>query len=197
MNSYKRSKISWVIIILLFLTACASGIEQNTAEADLAPNFVLEQINGQPMTLNDTQGKTRLVYFYFSSCVDVCLPTTHLLSKVQEELKQENIFGTDTSIYSITFDPVIDTAERLQEFSGFYNTDHSGWHFLRGDETYIREVALEYGVSVIDLGDGQFAHHNIIFLVNPLGYIQKYYNANDLDLEAADIVNDMKALLKL
>lgn len=182
--------------LIFFLISGCGGVTLNTDPKDEAPGFVLEQINGDKMSLSDTEGKARLVYFYFSSCADVCLPTTHLLSKVQEELKQEGVFAADTAILSITFDPERDTRERLKEFSGFYDADQTGWHFLRGEEQYSRDLAQKYGVMVADTGDGQFIHSNIILLVNQKGYIQTYYNANDIDLEASKIAGDMIDLIK-
>lgn len=184
----------WMISLIILLISGCGGVKLNTDPKDKAPEFELEQSNGEQMSLSDTEGKVRLVYFYFSSCVDVCLPTTHLLSKVQEQLKQEGVFAVDTAILSITFDPERDTRERLEEFSGLYDADLTGWHFLRGEEQYSRDLAKDYGVGVFDIGDGQFAHSNIIFLVNQKGYIQSYYNANDLELEAEQIADDMMRL---
>jgi protein SCO1/2 len=191
----KIYRLALASLLLVVISGCG-GANLNTDPKDEAPEFELEQINGEKMSLSDTEGKVRLVYFYFSSCVDVCLPTTHLLSKVQEELKQAGVFAEDTAILSITFDPERDTQERLKEFSGFYDADSTGWHFLRGEEQYSRDLAKKYGVMVVDSGDGQFIHSNIILLVNQKGYIQSYYNANDLDLDASKIAGDMMDLLK-
>lgn len=189
--SKKTIKIFALILVFSVVAACGTSEEKR----EPAPDFQLQNFNGEQLSLADTNGKARLIYFYFSSCTDVCLPTTQLLSKVQEQLKEEGVFGTETAILSITFDPVRDTPERLKEFSGFYNADPSGWYFLRGEEQYSRDLALEYGVNVIDVGDGQFGHQNVITLVDPEGNYVKYYNANDIELEAKDIVEDMLDLL--
>jgi protein SCO1/2 len=193
MNMFKqKSGIAITIAIILLILA---GCSEPRNEEDRAADFSLENLEGETVTLADTEGQVRLVYFYFSSCADVCLPTTHLLSKVQEQLKEEGVFGEKAAIFSITFDPARDTQERLKEFSSAYNADPTGWHFLRGEEQYSRDLALKYGVSAVDVGDGQFAHQNVIFLIDADGYRVKYYNANDIELEAADIVKDVKELI--
>ena len=71
---------------------------------------------------------------------------------------------------SITFDPERDTRERLLEFSGYYNADHNGWYFLRGEKQYTHDLAYDYGVMIQEKEDGTFAHSNIFFLIDKDGY---------------------------
>lgn len=189
----KRMLILTTAMAILFAAGC--GTKLNTDPEDKAADFELQKLDGEQVTLADTEGQIRLLFFFFSNCTTGCLPTTQLLSKVQEQLKQEGLFGEKASILSITFDPERDTPERLAEFSGYYNADPNGWHFLRGEEQYSRDLALQYGVNVIDPGDGQFIHQNIILMVNQEGFIQTYYNANDIELDAEKIVSDIKDLL--
>ncbi|WP_235929831.1 SCO family protein [Chengkuizengella marina] len=169
--------------------------EENTEKA---PPFELDNIDGSTVSLEETDGKVRLVYFYFSTCVDVCPPTTYLLSQVQERLKEEDIFGNETAIFSITFDPERDTRERLIEFSSGYDPDPSGWYFLRGEEQYSRDLATEYGISVMELEGGDFGHTNFYILIDKKGNIKKYLPIKD-DLSVEEnvdyIVDHIAALL--
>ncbi|MFD2505845.1 SCO family protein [Paenibacillus septentrionalis] len=41
-----------------------------------APSFALTDVDGNAVSLESTNGKARIVYFYFASCPDVCPPTT-------------------------------------------------------------------------------------------------------------------------
>jgi len=162
-----------------------------------APDFQFQNIDGANVTLNDTDGKVRLVYFYYATCPDVCQPTTYLLYQVQEELKRhKGVYADKASILSITFDPERDTTEKLKEFAKTYNADLSGWYFLRGEEKYAIDVAYKYGVGVIKQPNGDIAHTNVILLVDKENNIRKYYNANDLKLDKMTIVKDMLALAK-
>lgn len=159
-------------------------------------DFTLQNIDGKNVTLKDTDGKVRLVYFYYATCPDVCQPTSYLLSQIQDGLKEKGSFGKDTAILSITFDPTRDTTEKLKEFAGWYNADLSGWYFLRGEEQYSLDLARKWEIGVQKMENGDFAHTNIIFLVDKTGQIRHYYNANQLDLDKNVIVKDMLALAK-
>lgn len=158
-----------------------------------AADFELENINGDSVSLSDFAGKTRLVYFFFSYCPDVCPPTTAMLSKVQENLKKEGLFGDRAVMFSISFDPTRDTPERLREFSGYFGADASGWHFLRGDEAYIQQLAKEgYRISVIkDEKTGNFLHQNYIVLVDPEGEIRKWYNMGDPETASESVIEEI------
>ena len=188
--------------ILLLLVVLIAGVfifwTLQTSEPDFpmkkeAASFEFTNLDGSAVSLENTQGKVRLVYFYYSHCPDVCPPTTHMLSKVQESLKQAEVFGEEAAILSITFDPERDTTERLREFSQFFNPDYSGWYFLRGEEKYTRDVAYAYGISVMDMGEGVLAHQNIIFLIDRDGYIRKYYDGTTTDPE--EIAKDVLSLI--
>ncbi|HEY0829397.1 MAG TPA: SCO family protein, partial [Bacilli bacterium] len=151
---------------------------------------------GEEVTLKNTDGKVRLVYFFFASCPDVCLPTTHMISKVQEGLKEEGVLGSEARIISITFDPVIDTTENLKAFAALNKADTKSWDFLRGDEEYSKELAEKYKVQVIKDKEGDFLHSNRIVLIDGKRNIRKAYSGNDLDLEYETILQDMVALSK-
>ena len=160
-----------------------------------AADFQLTNTDNQAVTLESTKGKVRLMYFFFSYCPDVCLPTTAMLSKLQEELKSRNIFQTKTALISITFDPERDTIERLKEFSGNYDVDPAGWSFLRGDEVYTKDLALKYRLSIIKDKSGNFLHQNRFILIDSNGEIRQWYDPSDTELTIDQIANDMESLI--
>ena len=160
-----------------------------------APDFELTHVDGSTVSLENTEGKVRLVYFYFSTCPDVCPPTTYFLSQVQDGLKENGSFGEDAAIMSITFDPERDTTERLKQFAGNYNADFDGWYFLRKDDPYyLQQLAYAYGIYVNEEEDGTFTHSNLITLVDGKGNIRKRYAVTE-DLTAEQIVKDMESLM--
>ncbi|MCE5171540.1 SCO family protein [Paenibacillus profundus] len=162
-----------------------------------APDFTMQNVDGNTVSLADTNGKARLFYFYFTNCPDVCPPTTYMLSEVQQLLKDKGVFGKDASIVSISFDPERDTPEAIQEWSKKYNADYSGWYFLRGDEADVAKMMPALGSSVIKDEDGNFTHLNVITLVDQDGNIRKYYNANDRETSSPEIIaNDVMSLVK-
>jgi protein SCO1/2 len=160
------------------------------------PELQLEDLQGKPVTNADFDGKVRLVYFYFSSCPDVCPPTTYSLSQVQEALKEKGYFGDKAQIVSITVDPDIDTPPVLQEFGSRYGVDPVGWKFLRGTEAKSRELAEKYGIMVIEDKAGNISHSNAIMIVDPKGNIRSWYDPSDPALTTEFIVKDVIALSK-
>jgi protein SCO1/2 len=161
-----------------------------------APAFALQDWDGKPVSLADTNGKIRLVYFYWSSCPDVCSPTTFMLSKVQDQLVKEGSFGKSTSIISITFDPQRDTPAVIKEFAATFHADPKGWLFLRGEEQPTMDLAEKYGNPVMKDKDGNFSHYNYIMLVDKKGNILHQYDGMDANLTANQIADDMIRLAK-
>ncbi len=163
-----------------------------------APAFEYTNVDGNQVSLESTNGKARLVYFFYSNCPDVCLPSTYILSKIQGHLKEAGGFGEDTALMSITFDPDFDTIERLKEVaaSSAVQADLSGWYFLRGDQQDVMDTAEAYNIPVMKLEDGTYAHYNLFILIDPDGNIRNYYNAGDIELDPADVAKDMVRLSK-
>lgn len=194
-------KLNFVMLVLLIIgiSVYQINVKSQSAKPEFrqlgeAPAFQLENWDQTPMSLGDTEGKVRLVYFYFSTCPDVCMPTTVLLAEVQEELKKKQALGDKAVLLSISFDPENDTHERLEEYSGYFNADPNAWFFLRGnDEEQMKELAKQYRVGVEKVDDGNFIHNNNFILVDSQGEIRHFYSV-DLDLTAEQIANDIVAL---
>ncbi len=162
-----------------------------------APDFELTNNQGETVNMNELNGKVRLIYFFFSSCQDVCLPTSFFLSKVQDSLLDKGLQGEDAVILSITIDPTRDTPEVLQAYADQFQADSASWMFLRGSEDQVKQLAEEYGIMVIKQQDGEFTHTNSILLVDREGNLRNYYNASDEDLVPAYIVKDIQTMAKL
>lgn len=176
-----------VIVLLLALIGTLGymllkGPESKLDVIQKAPDFKLQNLDGKDVTLADTAGKAKLVYFFFSTCPDVCPPTTYSLSKVQDQLVSKGIFGTKTAILSISFDPTKDTPQQLKDFSGRYHADYKGWYFLRGEEAATMELAKKFGVLVTKDAQGNFTHMNWVLLVDGKGNLRNYYDGSDPDI---------------
>jgi protein SCO1/2 len=202
MNFVKKYGFQLLVMVLLvglivyFAFILLKGNEKQFPMSKEAPDFQLENIDGSKVSLEGLKGKTKLVYFFYSTCPDVCQPTTYTLSKVQDALVKKGGFGEKTAIVSISFDPTKDTQPVLQEFAGRFHADTKGWYFLRGDEKSTIELAEKYGVLVTKEKDGTFSHTNAILLVDGHNKIRTYYNGNDPDLNTDDIAEDMILLSK-
>lgn len=162
-----------------------------------APAFEMNDIDGNPVSLASTDGKVRLVYYYFANCPDVCPPTTFLLAEAQEKLREEGKLGSDAELISITFDPERDSPESIREFAARTSAEPGdGWHFLRGDSAQTIELARKMKIDIIkDPGGETFSHMNFIVLIDKVGRIRQLISGNDENLTADYIVQQVNRLL--
>lgn len=157
------------------------------------PDFALEKLDGSAFHFSDTDGKVRLVAFIFTNCMDVCPPTTLNMAKIQKELKANGLFGKDVQLMSISFDPERDTPAVLQKYADSFGADQTGWHFLRGEEATVAQVAQSFGVGVLKQPDGTFVHTMRIFLIDKEKKMRAIYGmAAEMDMDK--IISDMKRL---
>ncbi|MNI00708.1 hypothetical protein D3C73_535160 [compost metagenome] len=161
-----------------------------------APDFQLMDSKGNTVQAADENGKVGLYYFFFSSCPDVCQPTSHILSQVQDSLMEKGYWGNKSQIMSITIDPTVDTPAVMEEFGKMFHADTDNWKFLRGDEAKTRAIAEEFGVMIGKDKSGNLFHSNVILIVDPKGDVRTYYDAGNPELTADYIVKDVITLAK-
>ncbi|SFE14798.1 protein SCO1/2 [Paenibacillus catalpae] len=185
--------------IYLFITNYSQSSGGSKMPVQMAaPSFAMNDIDGNEVSLESTNGKARLVYFYFASCPDVCPPTTFMISEVEDQLREAGILGTKAELISITFDPTHDTPDVIRDFAtrNFAQLEDGGWEFLRGnDEEATLKLARDFGVSVKREND-TFIHMNVITLVDKKGQIRKWINGSDESLTPESMVADLKQLAK-
>lgn len=198
-------KLAIGVILVAMIASFAYKLLSNGGKPDerltamkAAPSFNLKDLDGKTVTSQDMNGKVQLVYFYYSFCPDVCLPTSYILSQVQDELKKKDLLGTKAQILSITVDPTRDTPEVLKAFGNRFESKPipGGWTFLRGEESQVAKLAEDFGIMVIKEKDGNFSHSNAILLVDPKGQLRNYYDASNPELTVDHIVKDVVTLSK-
>lgn len=199
-----RNKFIFPLIVLGICVVLAGYILWNQFGSSKYPqgaDFSYTDISGETVTLKNTNGSVRILYFFFSHCPDVCPPSTFLLSQVQEELKKEGLFGDKVKFLSVTIDPERDTPERLREFGEQFDADFNGWKFLRGDEKETAELARKYQILVTKDDEGNFGHSNLFLLLDKKGKIREWISANDYfmygdqNLPLSDLVGKIKNLV--
>ncbi|MFD3260307.1 SCO family protein [Paenibacillus lentus] len=193
MTLLKKYKWTWIMLAICVVLAgyllWTSFAKPKLPVIGTVAPFSLENVDGDNVALEDTNGKVRLFYFFFSNCPDVCPITTLRLSQVQDELKEKGLFGKDATIVSITFDPERDTKERLKEFGDKFKADYSGWYFLRGDQGQVIDLAMNsFKILVNQDKDGNFVHMDLIGLVDRKGNIREMIRPDATAEEIASIV---------
>lgn len=111
---------------------------------DYFTDTVLVSHTGQEMRYYSDvlQGKTVVVNFMFTSCVDACPLINATLQRVQERLKGR--VGKDIYIVSVTVDPATDTVKVLADYRKKYKA-MDGWLFLTGKAKNIEIVSQKMG----------------------------------------------------
>jgi protein SCO1/2 len=191
-------KYKWTWILLAICIILAGYLFWGTFSKPKLPvirpveNFSLENVDGKTISLENTNGKVRLFYFFFSSCNDVCPLTTFRLGQVQDELKKKGLFGEDAEIVSISFDPDRDTREQIKSFADKFGADYSGWYFLRGDQQKVMDLAMNSFKILINKDDsGNFVHMDLIGLVDRKGQLREIYRPEVTASEIAQGVIDL------
>ncbi|MDR9855963.1 SCO family protein [Paenibacillus sp. VCA1] len=200
----KRYKWTWVLLAIIVILAgyliyAGTGIGKSKLPVlGEVEDFSFENVDGKTVTRDDTKGKVRLFYFFYTSCPDVCPVTTFLLSQTQKQLIKDGKFGKDAEFVSISFDPKVDTREKIKEFGDKFYVDYNGWYFLRGEDQKIRDVAEKsFKIAIVGDNKDNFAHSNIIALVDRDNKVRKLYNANDTDNVTAEaLAKDVEELAK-
>ena len=171
-----------IIMIAYLLSAYVFKKEEPYPILMPAPSFSMTSIDGKEVSLENTTGKIRVVYFYFASCPDVCPPTTYQLAEFQEMLRKDGRLGSEVELISITFDPEKDTDDVIRTFTQRIGAELDGWHFVRGEsrEAMI-ELAHAYDVSVVyDDVQETFIHMNYIILIDENNNVREYVNGSPL-----------------
>ncbi len=164
------------VVAALSLGLCAAAVAEAPAVGTQAPDFRLQDQNGDWHTLEQYEGQWVALYFYPKNDTPGC--TTEACSF------RDNIFAfreRDAVILGVSLDDV----ESHQQFAEKYSLPFSLLSDAEG------HVADRYGV-VTNLGVVKFAKRQS-FLIAPDGTIAKHYEKVDPDSHSKEILADLIA----
>lgn len=210
-NNRKQNSFLFGLLVVmasvLFLTACGNaqsgqpGAGESSQQAGSLPvqdqiqDFTLTNVNKQPVSISkDIPGKAKLVYFFYSSCGDVCPVTQKRMEKIMGELKQENVSNQDFNFVSISFDPKRDTPDVLKVYSKIYQATPDTWQFLTGTKEQVTAVMKQFHVEATETSTHDFLHDDRIFLLDGKNQVRASYGMGT-DVKDNDIIGDMKKLM--
>ena len=173
----KKNIISIASILFFFLITGTSIAEINTGQT--APNFNLQDQNGNWHTLDNYKGQWVVLFFYPKDQTPGC--TTEACNF------RDNIFEfqkLNAQILGVSLDDI----ESHQAFSEKYSLPYP----ILADVN--QECATEYGVL------GKFMMMTIAkrqsFLINPEGSIVKHYKKVNPDTHTNEVIVDLKRLIR-
>jgi protein SCO1/2 len=118
--------------------------------------------------LADLKGRPQVIVMFFASCQYACPVLVHDLTRIEAALKSESRGKVGFTL--VTFDTRRDTPDALAKFREMRNLP-SNWTLLHGADDDVLELAALLGVKYKQEANGQFAHSNIITVLNADGEI--------------------------
>ena len=124
---------------------------------------------GRKVPLRVLQGRPQVVAMFFTHCEFACPITLHDLKRIQESLPPE--IRNQVDFLLVTLDPERDTPAVLAKYRKQQHLGTKGWTLLTGSADDIRELAALLGVNYRKDERGQYAHSNIISILNRDGEV--------------------------
>lgn len=146
----------------------------------------------EKVQLSDFKGAPVIVVLFYGKCTQVCpiliKDTWRLFSSLDESLQSK------TKVLAVSFDTENDSPEVLKEYAEYEQLNLPEWHFITGKHTDIKMLATMLGVKYQQTSDGQFAHSNLVTVLDKEGKIAKRVEGLNQPMEEAVAI--IEAMLK-
>ena len=178
-------KFKYLFVALALASGCAGPATlssskrvccvNETAATGPLPDRSLYQLDsswtndaGAAVKLVSFRGRPQIVMMFFARCEYACPLLVHDMQRIEAALP-ENI-RTNVGFVLVTFDSERDTPQALAS----YRKNHqlpANWILLRGAPDDVLELGALLGVKFKKDFRGQFAHSNVITVLDPKGEI--------------------------
>jgi protein SCO1/2 len=142
--------------------------------------------------LADLAGKPQVVVMFFSHCTVACPILLNDLKRINAALTPEQRARVGFTL--VSFDTTRDTPDALAEYRRAWNLPAENWTLLSGSADDVLELAALLGVKYKPDADGQFAHSNVITLLDANGEIA--FQLAGLDADPQEMVRRIEVLVK-
>ena len=124
---------------------------------------------GREVKLGVLRGRVQVLAMFFAQCEYACPILVHDMQRLDKSLPAA-IRGR-VEFLLVSFDTERDTPEALRAYREKMRLGTERWTLLRGGTDDVRELAALLGVNFQKDARGQFAHSNLITVLNPEGEI--------------------------
>jgi protein SCO1/2 len=145
---------------------------------------------GRRVKLGVLRGRPQVVAMFFASCQFTCPLTVSDMQRIEAALP-ENL-RTNTDFLLVSFDTERDTPTALKAYRAKRELSNQNWTLLHGEPDDVRELAALLGVIYRKDANGDFAHSNVITVLNAEGEI--VYQQPGLNLPTDEIVAKLKTI---
>jgi protein SCO1 len=176
--------------ILSFLLAWTVAVSAEEAKQDAAPNCCQKPLEqGSPLSdrsiyqvesawtndvgktfkLAQLRGQPQVITMFFASCEFACPVLVHDMQQIEARLPES--VRSQIGFTLVSFDTDRDTPLVLEKYRRQHSLASNRWALLRGKADDVLELAALLGVRFKKDARGQFAHSNIITVLNADGEI--------------------------
>ena len=138
-------------------------------------------------------GKPQVVAMFFAQCEYACPIILHDMKRIEKSIPEA--LRDQVGFLMVTFDTERDTVSALHAYRKTHSLSNKNWTLLRGDSEDVRELAALFGVNYRKDARGQFAHSNLITVLNAEGEI--IHQQKGLNQPVNDTVEKIVPLLKV
>lgn len=143
--------------------------------------------DGTKIQLSSLRGNVRVLAIFYSSCEYACPIIVGRMKSVQEKLAESKVEGAGFVLVSM--DPGHDDPKRLREYSERMGLE-GDWTLLQGNDGDVRELAALLGFRYRQEKEGDFAHSNMMTVLDREGRIA--FRALGLDSDVGEAVDAVK-----
>ena len=146
---------------------------------------------GRKLKLADLRGKPQVITMFFARCELACPVLVHDVKRIEAALPSE--LRGKVGFVLVSFDSERDTPEALRAYRDRQQINSATWTLLQGKPDDVLELGALLGIKFKKDPQGQFAHSNVITVLNPAGEI--VHQQNGLNLDAAPAVEALRKTL--
>ena len=125
---------------------------------------------GEIVTLQDLKGEVQVLAMVYTTCQYACPRIVADLKDIESKLQLEGV-NRDAHFVLVSIDPKVDTVGRLKKFAEDNGLNPAEWTLLNGEENGILELAALLGVKYKKTSASDYAHSNIITILNAEGEV--------------------------
>ena len=174
---------------LKLLTQAVGKSVKPISVGEVVPDFTLTGQDGKAVQLSRFRGKVIALDFVYTRCAlpNFCVRSSNNFGTLQTRFR--NNLKRDLVLLTITFDPVHDSPEALEEYARKFNADAAAWHFLTGSETAIRRVCNLFGEDYFP-DEGLMDHSLHTAIIDRQGRLVANLEGNEFTAQQlGDLVN--------
>lgn len=125
--------------------------------------------------------KVQLVALVYASCSNACPRIIADMQQIEAQLPEDS--AKQLSLVLVSIDPEVDTPEKLKDLAAKSHLSQK-WSLLQGSPEQVLELAAVLGVKYKKISDTDYAHSNIISVLNPAGEVKHQQTGLGVDPQA-------------